>query len=136
MEFDVDAFRALVLQRGKVVCTASYDGGAPGYSGSAGVVRFGGAFFAYDDDGGFGGPHQTLGDALGDEHLAFGEVDVTVQVTGMSAARYAALVQLDAPEGHEIEINGKTWVLGEDGTLAPAEPPKKRKAAPRKKGKG
>src|SRR5262245_34260086 len=105
MEFDVDAFRALVLQRGKVVCSASYDGGAPGYSGSAGVIRFGGAFFAYDDAGGFGGPYDTLEDALGVEHLAFGEVDVSVRVAGMTAAQYAALVRFEAPVGY-VEING------------------------------
>ncbi len=133
MEFDGNAFRELVEEKGTEVYSASYDGGAPGYSGVAGVSKFAGRFWSYDDNGGFGGPYESLREALSEVHLCFGEVEVSVHVSGLTAAAVAELLRLEAPEGHVVEINGEEWILGEDAQLFPRNPRPKKQSKRRSK---
>jgi hypothetical protein len=132
MEFDESAFFDIVEQKGTEVYRATYDGGGFGHNGVAGVRKFADYFWAYDDDGGFGGPYESLSEALSDVHLCFGEVEVAVRVTGLSAAEVAAMLQVEAPIGHAVTINGKKWVLEEDG-FAPEKAPARKKPTRKKK---
>lgn len=117
MAFNVSAFRDIVLNKGTEVVSASYDGGAPGYTGQASVYKFAKLYFSTDDNDGFDGPYETLEEALGDAHLSFGEVDVSISVTGMKPEKYASLMTVNAPEGHVVEINGQDWVVDESGQV-------------------
>lgn len=135
MEFDIAAFQQLVQEKGTEVYSASYDGSAPGCSGSAGVSKFAGRFWSYDDNGEFGGPYTTLREALGESHLCFGNVQVCVHVSGMSAAAVAKMIRLEAPTGHAVEINDEEWVVGENGELLPRDSSTQKKRATTRKRK-
>ena len=132
MEFDEGAFADIVEQKGTEVYRATYDGGAIGYNVVAGVRKFAGYFWSYDDNSGSGGPYESLSDALSEVHLCFGEVDLNVTVTGLSAAEVAAMLEVGAEIGHVITINGKNWVLEEDG-FAPEKAPARKKPTRKKK---
>jgi hypothetical protein len=109
----------IVQDRGTVVCTADYDAGvgSPFYAGSAWVTKYNGHFYSFDDNDLFEGPYDTLLDALGEAHLNFGEVDITIRVTGMTPAAYARMMQIDAPPGHVVHINNQAYVLNEECSL-------------------
>ena len=119
MVFDESAFRELIEEEGVVVYSSSYDGGSPMHNGTAQVIKFAKRFWAFDDNGGFGGPYKSLPDALSEVHLCFGKVQVCVHVTGLKSAIVARMLKIEAPEGHVVEINGEEWVLGEGGQLSP-----------------
>lgn len=133
MAIDEERLVELIQERGKAVVSATYDGGAPGYSGSASVVKFAGVFWSFDDNGEFGGPFDTLRDALADEHLSFGEVAVSIEVTGMATSTYAAMMRGDGPESHSTALNGEEWSVGEDGELGRTSPPRGKRAKRKRK---
>ena len=117
MEFDLDAFRDLLGSHEETVFQVSYDGGAPGCSGGAHVTKCFEAYWSYGDNGEFGGPYDTLREALFEEHLCFGGVSVDVNCDELSNTEIASLLQIDGDEGLEATINGEIWVLDDEGTL-------------------
>jgi hypothetical protein len=115
MTFDENALKELIQEEGTLVYSASYDGGSPMHTGTAHVIKFAKRFWAFDDDGGFGGPYKSLLSALSEAHVCFGDVQVWVHVSGLSAATIAGCLSLEAPIGHVVKINGEEWVLGKEG---------------------
>ena len=94
MDFDLDAFRDLLSSNEETVYEVSYDGGGPGSSGSARVTKCLDAYWSYDDNGEFGGPYDTLGDALFEQHLCFGGVSIDVQCDELTASEIASQLQI------------------------------------------
>ena len=119
MDVDLRALRDLVRSNGEEVFSTSYDGGGPGHSGSAGVIKFADSYWGFDDNGEFGGPFDSLEDALDDCHLQFGEVDLSVDSSEMTSERIASLVQMDATSDHTVTINGEEWSTNKHGKLVP-----------------
>ena len=130
---DTHLFLELMVQQGTDVFWATYDGGYPGYSGYAGVIKFADRFWSYSDEGQFGGPYNSLWDAIYHLKLGYGEVSVSVKVTGLSEAEVAKLLDFEAPAGHVVEINGNEWVLGKNGRLSPKNPQPRKQAKHRPK---
>lgn len=118
MDFDYSAFSDIVRERGREVYSMTCDGGGPGCSYSEGIVKFAGYYFAYDDNGEFGGPYEDLSDAFEVMALSFGETEVSISVSGLAPSTIASILTADAPAGFAILINGETWVLGEDGEFS------------------
>jgi hypothetical protein len=121
MDFDLDAFRDLLSTNEETVYEVSYDGGGPGSSGSARVTKCLDAYWSYDDNGEFGGPYDTLGDALFEQHLCFGGVSIDVQCDELSANEIASQLQIEGEPGLGANINGESWVLNKEGELVPEE---------------
>jgi hypothetical protein len=121
MQFNPATLQKIIQERGTLVCTASYDAnvGSPWYRGVASVLMYDGYYYATDDNDLFEGPYDTLLDALGEAHLCFGDVDITISVTGLTPAQYAGKMTIDAPAGHVVRINGERWALGNDRQLRP-----------------
>ncbi len=126
MQSNPATLQKIIEERGTLVCSASYDTNvAPWYRGNATVFKYDGHFYSMDDNDLFEGPYHTLADALGEAHLCFGDVSITISVTGLTPAEYAGRMILDAPAGHIVTINGQRWVLGEDRQLSLLNPPRK-----------
>lgn len=121
MEFDLDAFRELLSANEEPVYQVSYDGGAPGCSGDACVTKCLDAYWSYDDNGEFGGPYDTLSEALFEAHLCFGGVTVNIDCDELSSSEIASLLQIEGEAGLEANINGEVWVLNDKGELNPQE---------------
>jgi len=121
MQFNPATLQKIIEDRGTLVCSVSYDAnvGSPWYRGTASVVKYDGHYYAFDDNDLSEGPYDTLADALGEAHLCFGGLDITISVSDLTPAQYASMMKIDAPAGHVIRINGERWALGNDRQLRP-----------------
>ncbi len=117
MELDQSALKSLIEANGTEVYTVSYDGGSPGHTGNAGVIHCLDSYWSYDDNGNFGGPYNDIDEALFDCHIGFGEVDLSVTSSELSAKQIASRLELDCSTGHIVNLNNEEWVMDKDGEL-------------------
>lgn len=121
MDFDLSAFIDLLGSHEETVYQVSYDGGGPASGGCARVTKCLDVYWSYDDNGEFGGPYDTLSDALFEQHLCFGDVSIDVQCDELSPSEIASRLQIEGESGLEATINGEVWVLDNKGSLARQE---------------
>jgi hypothetical protein len=108
--------REVVERWGRMRCSLEWDGHGIACNGYAALHEFRGHFWSFSLEE-WQGPFETFEEALDKPFYVFGPVEVSVEIVGMSQARFAARMEIDAPPGHEVTINDTVWVVARDGHL-------------------
>ena len=118
-EMSAEILTEMVRRDGEVVYSYSWDGGAPGASGSHRVYEFEDHYWS-SQDGDLSGPFSSLEKAVG-EIPAITDGVTSLDFTGEETDEVVKKLEVDAKPGHEVQINGSWFRVTEARELEPIE---------------